>query len=106
MKIKLIYGQVVSDFQYNLTQCIFLSDTISYLRLDTKSSENDLIVLNHPDMQVIFTQFFDTVWNGECGEVLSSKEELIPLLSRFFIVFLFWKVSNRICTEKCMINTG
>ena len=61
---------------YNLTQCIFLSDTISYLRLDTKSSENDLIVLNHPDMQVIFTQFFDTVWNGECGEVLSSKEEI------------------------------
>lgn len=38
--------------------------------------ENDLIVLNHPDMQVIFTQFFDTVWNGECGEVLSSKEEI------------------------------
>lgn len=76
LKIKLIYGQIVSDFQYNLTQCIFLSDTISYLRLDTKSSENDLIVLNHPDMQVIFTQFFDTVWNGECGEVLSSKEEI------------------------------
>ena len=76
LKIKLIYGQIVSDFQYNLTQCIFLSDTISYLRLDTKSSENDLIVLNHPDMQVIFTQFFDTVWNGECGEVLSSKEDI------------------------------
>ena len=32
--------------------------------------------MNHPDMQVIFTQFFDTVWNGECGEVLSSKEEI------------------------------
>ena len=76
LKFKLIYGQIVSDFQYNLTQCIFLSDTISHLRLDTKSGVNDLIVLNHPDMQDIFSRFFDKVWNGECGTLLSDKEEI------------------------------
>ena len=32
---------------------------------------------------MIFTQFFDTVWNGECGEVLSSKEEIDSFIEQF-----------------------
>ena len=43
---------------------------------------------------------------GNVERFFQVRRKLIPLLSRFFIVFLFWKVSNRICIEKCMINTG
>lgn len=74
---RVIYGQLVSDFQYVTNQCLFLSDMFSYLRLDIGAAENSLVIINHPDMRTIFERFYQTVWNNnEDGVVLSDTASI------------------------------
>lgn len=76
LRIKVIYGKLTSDFHYHVTQCVFLSDRISYVRLNTENQDNNLVVLNHPDMQMIFTRFFSGLWDEKEASVLSNPEEI------------------------------
>lgn len=69
---RLVYGRLVSDFQYIGDQCVFLSDMFSYLRLDNGGNRNNLIIINQPDMQMIFDQFYEEVWNKEENIVISD----------------------------------
>lgn len=80
LQFKLIYRRLVSDFQYDFTQCVFLSDAISYLRLDTENGRNNLAVFNHPDMKMVFEQFFCTIWSDEEGGILSDQEEICSFI--------------------------
>lgn len=73
---RIIYGQLVSDFQYFSNQCVFLSDMFSYLRLDTGTDRNNLVIINHQDMRIIFERFYHSVWNNEAGVILSNKESI------------------------------
>lgn len=76
LELKLVYGRFVSDFQYIADQCVFLSDAISYLRLDNSSNRNNLLIVNRADMQVIFNRFFQEIWNN-CEEVVISDRTAI-----------------------------
>lgn len=76
LQIKIIYGKLTSDFQYHVTQCVFLSDRISYVRLNTENKDNNLAVLNHSDMQKIFARFFSRLWDGKDVNILSDSGEI------------------------------
>lgn len=76
LKIKIIYGKQIPDFQYHVSQCVFLSDRISCARLNTENKNNNLVILNHPDMQRIFVHFFDELWKGKGSRILSDSEEI------------------------------
>ena len=81
LRMKVIYGKLVSDFQYQVTQCVFLSDRISYLRLDTENRKNNLAILNHPDMQNIFDRFFNELWEGKENNIISDSQEINSFIS-------------------------
>lgn len=76
IEIKLIYGRLVSDFQHIANQCVFLSDTVSYLRLDNSSKKNNLVIVNTFQMQKIFDQFYETAWNIPDISVISDKDTI------------------------------
>ncbi|MDO4943238.1 MAG: hypothetical protein Q4E73_10450 [Lachnospiraceae bacterium] len=76
LTFKLIYGRFVSDFQYDITQCVFLSDSISYIRLNTKNGKNNLILLNHANMLKIFYTFFDNLWTGTGVTIFEEKTKI------------------------------
>ena len=59
-----------------MTQCIFTSDRISYLRLNTENRENNLALFNHQDITEIFDRFFDEVWESSDGKCLSESTEI------------------------------
>lgn len=91
-QIKLICGRFVSDFQYIANPCLFLSDTISYLRLDNKNYQNNTMALNGISIKTMFSQFLSEIWNNRDGVVLDDRNtvketikhmiESIELLSR------------------------
>ena len=69
-------GKFVKDYEYEMTQCIFTSDRISYLRLNTENREDNLALFNHQDMTEIFDRFFDEVWESSDGKCLSESTEI------------------------------
>lgn len=91
-QMKLICGRLVSDFQYLAKPCLFLSDTISYLRLDHKNYQNNSMVLNGPSIKTMFNRFYSEIWNNQNDVVVDDKVsvkksinhimESIELLSR------------------------
>ena len=76
LEVKLAIGKFVKDYQYEMTQCVFTSDSISYLRLNTENRENNLALFNHSDMTEIFVRFFDEIWESSDGKCLSESTEI------------------------------
>lgn len=74
--VKMVHGCLVSDFQYAVTQCVFLSDTVCYARLHTENRINNLAVFNHPDMKTIFLRFFETMWS-EKNKIVCTETDTI-----------------------------
>lgn len=75
-QLRLVYGNLVSDFQYIANQCVFLSDMYSYLRLDAGMSRNNLMIINRADVQQVFDQFYDAVWGNQVEVILSDRESI------------------------------
>lgn len=78
--VKLVYGCLVADFQYAETQCIFLSDTICYVRLHTENRKNNLAVFHHPDMKIIFLRFFEHMWSKKRKVIREETEEICAFI--------------------------
>lgn len=76
LSVKLVYGRLISDFQYIANQCLFLSDGTSYFRLDSISGQDSLHIINHSDMKDIFNRFYEEVWE-ECGDIVISDRSII-----------------------------
>lgn len=76
LQFKVICGELITDFQYDKTQCVFLSDSISYVRLNAEESLSNLLIVNHMDVQTVFEQFFNYIWEDESGKILSEKDKI------------------------------
>ena len=77
LNIKLVYGQIVTDFQYKNDQCIFLSDMLSYIRLDnSKRVDNNIVIINRRDVQVLFDNYYESIWN-DCQDLVISDRTAI-----------------------------
>ena len=75
LEIKLLSGRLTTDYQYEMTQCIFLSDSNSYLISKTENRKNNLALFTHPDMTSIFDRFFQDIWNIQDERCLSESVE-------------------------------
>lgn len=72
VEIKLICGRLVADFQYKSRPCLFLADTISYMRLGDESYENNVMELNSLPIKKLYNEFYDEVWNSNEEIVISD----------------------------------
>ena len=75
LEIKLLSGRLTTDYQYEMTQCIFLSDSNSYLISKTENRKNNLALFTHPEMTSIFDRFFQDIWNIQDERCLSESAE-------------------------------
>lgn len=76
LDIRLIYGHFVSDFDYIDDQCVFLADTISYLRL-CGNQRNNLLIINRSDVRRIFEKSFEEFWEHHEDVVVSDESKII-----------------------------
>lgn len=73
LNVKMVYGRFVPDFQFITNQCVFLSDKVSYLRLDNGGKQNHLMVAGRADIQAILDCFFQTIWEKRADVVVSDQ---------------------------------
>ena len=64
----------MADFEYSDSQCVFLSDTISYLRLE--GEVNNILLINRSDMRKIFEESFEAFWNYD-EEVVERDRTIV-----------------------------
>ena len=74
LEIRLINGRFVADFEYSDSQCVFLGDTISYLRLE--GEVNNILLINRSDMRKIFEESFEAFWNYD-EEVVERDRTIV-----------------------------
>ena len=77
IQVRLIYGPLFPDFQYNTNQCAYFSDGASYLRLAAEHQpENKIFAVNTPEMHEVFDHFFEEVWDN-CPNVVVSDRQMV-----------------------------
>ena len=80
LQFKLVREPMILDFKYQTNQCVFLSDQFSYLRLNTYNWNNNLAIMNHPNLKNMFDRFFETAWNDEEKDLLVDHGEIHSFL--------------------------
>ena len=73
-QIKLLHEPVVSDFGYTVMPSLFLSDTLSFIRLPSiNQRENLLLKINRKEIQNIHKEFVDLLWEQKTDMVSDSE---------------------------------
>lgn len=75
MEIRMISGRLIFDIEYSTRSCIFLSDTISYLRLN--EAYNNEYIINRNDMREAFGKMFYEFWEKKTDALIIEKEIII-----------------------------
>lgn len=77
LEVKLIYGRLYHDFQYNANQYVFLTDSNAFLSLDGQEFQDSMYIVNHADMHETFSRFYDEVWNNREDVVISDRDTVL-----------------------------
>ena len=65
-------SRCITDLEYNDRHCLFLSEMVSYLRLD--EAQNNLLLINRVDMREKFSKTFEVIWKSEEKGIVKNKE--------------------------------
>lgn len=80
LSVKLVYSRLVSDSHYLASQCLLLSDTFSYLRLDINNGRNNLHILNRPNIRELFERFYSEMWAETDEHVVSDSDSVVEFV--------------------------
>lgn len=80
LELKLIHGKFVTDFQYIVNPCLFLSNEISYLRLHNTSFQKNIVILNGVPIKNMFDKFYEEIWTNRKDVVIENPETVISNL--------------------------
>lgn len=80
LNVKVITGGFSDDFKYITNPCMFLSETMDYLRLENGYYTGNLLLVKDQSVQRIFHDFFEEIWNHREDVVLSEREKILEKL--------------------------
>lgn len=80
IQCKLIRTGAVSDIQHIPDPTVFQSDTTGYLRLVRTGQENNMSVVKRMDAMEMLRDFFESVWQGDHYNHISTKEDMEDLI--------------------------
>lgn len=79
-RIKVLNAGFSDDFKYVTNPCMFLADSLDYLRLENLQYENNLMLIKDEKARQIFDVFFEKIWQYEHSNVVSDHDEIISKL--------------------------
>lgn len=75
VQVYMIEDKIITDLEYNDRHCLFLSEMVSYLRLD--EAQNNLLLINRVDMREKFAKTFEVIWKSEEKGIVKNQEVII-----------------------------
>lgn len=73
LELKSTSGKFVEDYYYAARPCVFMADTISYIRLE---SRNSVAMLNGTQIKSVFSKFFEEIWESENDVVVGNVQDV------------------------------
>lgn len=80
LRIKMISGGFSDDFRYITNPCIFLSDSINYLRLENNYYDKNILLIRDNKLREIFNTFYDKIWIERQDVVVSERQLILEQL--------------------------
>ena len=81
ISVRMLYGRLLSDYQFHANQCVFLNSSISYLSLGD-NNKSCLYVINKSQMKQIFEKFFDGIWEDKNNDNILDREQILQFLEQ------------------------
>ena len=78
--LKMMNGGFSDDFKYVTNPCMFLADSLDYLRLENMQYENNLMLIKDNRARQMFDVFFENIWNSDHMNMVSDHGEIIKKL--------------------------
>jgi hypothetical protein len=78
--LKMMNGGFSDDFKYVTNPCMFLADSLDYLRLENLQYENNLMLIKDNRARQVFDAFFEKIWTYEHINMVSDHSEIINKL--------------------------
>lgn len=82
-KIKLMIDGFSDDFKYITNPCMFLSESLDYLRLENKQYENNLMLIKDEYARNIFDDFFENIWCYDQSIFDTGIDDIVRRLDNF-----------------------
>ncbi len=81
--VKIVDVGFSPDFRYITDPCVFLSDTVDYLRLENGRESDNLLCITDSRLREVFHRFFGTVWSDDSREVIGTCENVLSLIDSY-----------------------
>ncbi len=81
--VRIIDGGFSSDFQHVSDPCVFLADSVDYLRLENGTYQNNLRNITDRELRNVFHDFFNEVWEDESSIVIKEKEAVLRIIDLY-----------------------
>jgi hypothetical protein len=81
--IRLIDGGFSDDFRYITNPCMFLSDSLCYVRLENNRYDNNILILNDRTVKATFDNFFAAVWENRKDVVTEEKAKVVQKIDHY-----------------------
>ena len=78
--IRIIRSAFSNSFQYAAKHSLFLSDMISYLRMDIDSYHDNIVQLNASQVKSLFFKFYNIIWSDWDAGIISDRKEVMAVL--------------------------
>ena len=82
-KLKVIVDGFSDDYKYITNPCMFLSDSLDYLRLENMQYENNLMLIKDDSVRNIFDVFFENIWSCDQNVFDTGTEDIVKRLDDF-----------------------
>ena len=76
ISVKMIRRNFASDYRYRINPCLFLSDRISYIRVENKKYHNNIMTVNHVVVKNMFDDFYKQIWEFEEEHLIDDNENI------------------------------
>ncbi len=83
IRISMVEGGFSNDFRYITNPCVFLSETVGYLRLENKKYSNNILLIKDKDIMEIFRKFYTAIWNQRQDVVVSDRRKIIDRIDYY-----------------------
>ncbi len=84
--VRIIDGGFSSDFQHVSDPCIFLADSVDYLRLENGTYKNNLRNITDRELRNVFHDFFDEIWEDDSSIVIKENEAVMKIIDLYITV--------------------
>lgn len=74
---KLIDRGFSPDFQYITNPCLFISDSVYYLRLENGRYDDNICVIQNEKTKKMFERFFRVIWSDKEDNVISDRTQIL-----------------------------